>query len=118
MVAWAQISVAPNEGSPGNLGEDLFHASSAATGAKLCDRRQAARYMLQFTGRYGERVQALARYHEARFGKDPDFLFTSDCHRLPGARRQQDREHARAMNRFDRALRDLEHRYGPPAKGG
>jgi hypothetical protein len=96
-----------------NLSETLYWASTTATGSRLCDRKQSARYTEQFNRRYGARVRALMQYHVSKFGPDPDFIITTDCRILRGSISRQDRDHARAMNRFEEALRDLEHQFGP-----
>jgi hypothetical protein len=112
----AQVVTAQGTGSPGNLSEDLYYASIGASGTKLCDRHQAARYTRQFDKRYGKRIRALIQYHESRFGKDPDFIFTTDCRRSLAPMREQDRYHRQAMDAYDARLRALEQRYGPPAQ--
>lgn len=110
-------TVTPASGqSPGNLSEEIFYASIGASGTKLCDRHQAARYTRQFDRRYGKRIRALIQYHESRFGKDPDFIFTTSCRRSLAPMSRQDREHRKALDRFDATLKELERRYGPPAQ--
>jgi hypothetical protein len=96
-----------------NLSETLYWTSTTATGNCLCDRKQSARYTEQFDHRYGMRVRALMQYHVSKFGPDPDFIITTSCHILRGSIHRQDRDHARAMDRFEEALRDLEHQFGP-----
>ena len=113
LFAPAQAAAPSKAENPGNLGEDLFYASTAASGSKLCNRVQAARYSRQFDSRYGKRIRALTRYHERQFGRDPDFIYTSDCRSSRAPRQQQDREHAQAMDRFEAILEGLEQRYGP-----
>jgi len=113
LILLAQVTTPTGAKSPGNFGEDLFYASMSASGSKLCNRRHAARYQRQFDRRYGDRIRALVVYHESRFGKGPGFIVTTDCRRSQGSVRQQDLEHAKAMNRFEPSLRELEVRYGP-----
>lgn len=98
--------------APGNLGEALYYASAAASGIRLCDREQSARYGMQFSRRYGERIRALMRVHVEHFGEDPGFIFTTSCNRMIGSSRAQDRQHARAMHAFEATLRQLERRFG------
>lgn len=40
----AQVSTPLGAKSSGNLGQDLYYGGSLASGSKLCDRNQAARY--------------------------------------------------------------------------
>jgi hypothetical protein len=96
-----------------NLSETLYWASTTATGRRLCDRKQSARYTEQFDHRYGVRVRALMQYHVSKFGPDPDFIITTSCRILRGSIHRHDRDHARAMDRFEEALRNLEHQFGP-----
>jgi hypothetical protein len=96
-------------GSPGNLAEDLFYASMAASGSKLCDRTLAARLQRRFARRYRARIARLMASHESRFGRDPAFIVTSDCRR-PAKTYDQERE----FRRFEPKLRELEGRYGAP----
>jgi hypothetical protein len=98
--------------APGNLGEALYYAGAAASGSRLCDREQSARYVMQFSRRYGERIRALMQVHIEHFGEDPGFIFTTSCNRMIGSSRAQDRHHARAMDAFEPTLRQLERRFG------
>lgn len=104
------ISVEPLQGRP-NLSEDLYYASMSASGSRLCDRKRSARYSNLFERRYGERVRALLKAYDERYGPDPSFIITSSCHssRAPG--RKQDRNHAVAMNEFETWLRSAEQRF-------
>lgn len=117
LFAAAQIAAPPEEQSRENLSEIIYYASIAATGSKLCDRERSARYSAQFNRRYGERVRALQEYHVRRFGPDPDFVVLTDCIRARAPGRQQDTDHARALDRFEAVLRDLEQRFGAPSNG-
>ena len=113
LVLFLQTS-ATSGSNPGNLGEDLFYAGSAASGSRLCDRSKARRYAADFRARSGERIRALLSYHESRFGRDPDFIYTLSCISFPKrSDRQQDRDHLKALDQFDKALEALERRYGP-----
>ena len=111
--ALAQAATPESAGNPGNLSEELFRASAMASGNRLCDRARAARYSNQFDARYGRRIRALVRYHEGKFGPDPEFIYVSSCLVLGGSYRQQERLHAKAMTRFEGALQEMERRYGP-----
>ena len=51
--------------SPGNLGEELYYASAAASGSRLCDRKRAARLGKKFDQCFGDRIRALRETHEA-----------------------------------------------------
>ena len=97
---------------PGNLGEALYYAGAAASGSRLCDREQSARYGMQFSRRYGERIRTLMRVHVEHFGEDLEFIVTTSCYRMNGSSRTQDRQHARAMDSFEATLRQLERRFG------
>jgi hypothetical protein len=93
--------------SPGNLAEELYHASSAASGSRLCDRKRAARLQEKFDQRFGERIRALIKVHESQFGKDPDFIILTSCLH-PGKGYNQ----SRALKEFEPRLRELEKKYG------
>lgn len=108
-----QLTVPAPASPPANLSEKLYWASTDATGSRLCDRKQSARYKEQFDHRYGLRVRALMQYHVSRSGPDPDFIITTSCRIIRGSSRRQDKGHARAMDRFDKTLRDLEQQFGP-----
>ncbi|QNE32603.1 hypothetical protein F1C10_12050 [Sphingomonas sp. NBWT7] len=109
----AQFTIAVSAPAPGNLSEALYAASVDASGSRLCDRRTGARYAALFNRRYGARIRALTRYHESRYGPDPDFIITTSCRITLAPARELDRNHSRAMDRFDDTLRALERRFGP-----
>lgn len=112
-IALVQLTAPASAPASANLSEKLYWASTDATGSRLCDRKQSARYTEQFNHRYGVRVRALIQYHVGKFGPDPDFIITTSCRILRGSSRRQDRGHADAMDRFEEALRGLEQKFGP-----
>ena len=93
--------------SPGNLGEELYYASAAASGSRLCDGKRAARLGKKFDQHFGDRIRALRETHEALYGPDPDFIYTTSCNR-PGPNYSQ----RQAFKDFEPKLRDLERKYG------
>ena len=92
---------------PGNLAQELFYASMHASGSKLCDRKLAARLQRRFDARFGARISALVKVHEAHYGRDPDFIYTTDCLIVRGPYGQD-----RWMRKFEPVLRALERKYG------
>lgn len=93
--------------SPGNLAQELYDASSAASGSRLCDRKRAARLRKRFDRHFGERIGALMKIHEAQYGRDPDFVILNVCIRPAAAYDQK-----RAFKDFEPRLRELEKKYG------
>jgi hypothetical protein len=95
----------------GNLSECLYWASADAKGTRLCGPKKREEYRSQFERRYGNRVRALMKAHEARHARDGQFIVTSSC-RLwpPGSEADMDEWHARAMNDFDKWLAAAERR--------
>ena len=96
----------------GNFSEALYWASVDASGSRLCDREAAARYGADLNHRFGRRIRKLMCAHEARFGKDPDFIVTTGCQGTPHPADYGDAahkaEHERAMNDFDGWLTQVE----------
>lgn len=109
-VAAASLAV-QDAGGRLNLSEALFNASVRASGSKLCDRKLSRRLERRFAARFGTRLRLLQATHVARFGPDPDFIVTTECHLLyPGYDQGQE------FRRFDRLLRRYERSYGLRAR--
>jgi hypothetical protein len=100
-------SVTSVKPSPGNLAQELYDVSSTASGSRLCDRKRAARSQKRFDLHFGERIRTLVKIHEARYGRDPDFVILNPCFR-PAAGYDQNR----ALRDFEPRLRELEKKYG------
>jgi hypothetical protein len=95
-----------------NLSQSIYWASVNASGSRLCNRPQSAKYGEQFEGRFGKRIRALMKAHEARYGRDPPFIVATSCilRRRPSSEAEMDRWHAIAMDDFDKWLTATERR--------
>ena len=108
LMAAAQVGAAdPAKPLTGNLSEELFYSSAAASGRWFCDGVQVPRLSDRFDARFGARINALMNAHEARDGRDADFNVTAAC-TFPEPDYNQDK----AMADFEPKLRDLEKKYG------
>jgi len=96
----------PSMPAPGNLAKELYYASAAASGSGRCDRTLAARLEEKFDRRFGSRIRALTEIHEAKYGRDPDFIVISSCRQGSGF------GSAKTMREFEIRLRGLEQKYG------
>jgi hypothetical protein len=107
-LASAQVgAVDPAKPSPGNLSEELFYSSAAASGRWFCDGVLVPRLSDRFDGRFGGRITALMKAHDAKYGRDADFKVTAACI-FPDQSYNQDK----AMDEFEPKLHDLEQKYG------
>ena len=107
-LASAQIASADlGKPPPGNLTEDLFYASVAAAGLNFCDGLLVGRFSQQFDTRFANRINALIKAHEARYGRNQAFDNTTSCTSPP-----TDYDQNKAMAAFEPKLRDLERKYG------